>query len=116
MAFTIKSMTVAARGRLEESIALLKHGLAIALEHERSEQASALYFHLSDRSFHRDRYEDALGYLAEALAVARRRGSRPGEWSVLAETTYPLYMTGRWARRSSRFAEIPEDRLSVERR
>ena len=109
--FLIKSMTVAARGRLEESVALLKHGVTIALEHERWEQASTLYFHLSDRSFQRDRYEDALGYLAEALAVARRRGSRPGEWSVLAETTYPLYMTGRWAEALAAFAEIPEDRL-----
>ncbi len=109
--FITKAMTVGARGRPEESIALLKHGLAIALEHERWDQALTLYLNLSDRSYHRDRYEDALGYLAEALAVARRRGSRPSEWSVLAETTYPLYMTGRWAEALVTFAEIPEDRL-----
>ena len=29
-------------------------------------------------------------------ALARRHGSRTGEWSVLSETSYPLFMCGRW--------------------
>jgi class 3 adenylate cyclase/tetratricopeptide (TPR) repeat protein len=109
--FTIKSQIALGRGRPEESAAFLEHGLGLALEHERWEQASRIYFHLSDRSFHRDRYLEALGYLAEALEINRRRGSRPGEWSVLAESTFPLYMLGRWDEAVATFAQLPEDKL-----
>ncbi|HWQ22781.1 MAG TPA: adenylate/guanylate cyclase domain-containing protein [Gaiellaceae bacterium] len=109
--FVIKSQIALGRGRPEESAAFLEHGLELAREHEQWEQASRIYFHLSDRSFHRDRYEKALGYLAEALDITRRRGSRPGEWSVLAESTYPLYMLGRWNEAVATFAQLPEDKL-----
>ncbi|HEX4745649.1 MAG TPA: adenylate/guanylate cyclase domain-containing protein [Gaiellaceae bacterium] len=109
--FIIKSQIAVGRGRQEESAAFLEHGLTLALEHEMWEQASRIYFHLSDRSFHRDRYEKALGYLAQALAITRRRGSRPGEWAVLAESTYPLYMLGRWDEAVATFAQLPEDKL-----
>ena len=57
---------------------------------------AATYFFLSDHCFQRDRYDDALEYLDEALALARRLGDRPSEWSILAERTYPLFMLGRW--------------------
>ena len=41
----------------------------------------------------------------------RRRGSRTGEWSLLAETTYPLYMLGRWDEALAATAEVPEEKL-----
>jgi tetratricopeptide (TPR) repeat protein len=103
-----KALIAIGRGRPQEANAFLKHGLTIALENELWDQAHSLYFNLSDHAFHRDRYEEALPYLREALALARRRGSRPAEWSVLAEITYPLYMTGRWEEARSSFAELPE--------
>ena len=109
--FVIKSQIAIGRGRPEESGAFLEHGLELALEHEQWEQTSRIYFHLSDRAFHRDRYEKALGYLAEALEITRRRGSRTGEWSVLAESTYPLYMLGRWDEAVATFVQLPEDKL-----
>jgi len=84
------------RGHSEESFALIKHSLEVALEHDLAEHASTCYFLLSDGCFRRDRYTDALAYLEESLALARRMGSRPFEWAVLAERTYPLFMTGRW--------------------
>ena len=59
-------------------------------------EAGICYFWLSDRCFQRDEYAEALGYLDEALALARKIGSRPQEWAVLAERTYPLFMLGRW--------------------
>ncbi len=68
----------------------------IALEHDLTEGAATCYFLLSDRCFRRDRYAEALGYLDEALALAKRMGSRPYEWAVLAERTYPLFMAGSW--------------------
>jgi len=91
-----KSAVAYSRGHPEEGLGLVKHELAIALEHDLVEEASASYFILSDGSFHRDRYADALAYQDEALALVRRIGNRPYEWSVLAERTYALFMTGRW--------------------
>ena len=84
------------RGHPEESFALVKHALEVALEHDLAEHASTCYFLLSDRCFRRDRYTEALGYLDESLALARKLGSRPSEWGALAERTYPLFMVGRW--------------------
>ena len=109
-AFSSRSMVAQARGRPHEAFAYLRQALAIAQEHD-LEVAGSIYFNLSDREFHRDRYEDALGYLEEALAFTRRRGSRPGEWGTLAEMTYPLYMLGRWDEALVTAAQIPEDRL-----
>ena len=91
-----KGAVAHSRGHTEETIGLVRQGLAIALENDLLEQANTYYFWLSDFSFHRDRYADALGYLDQAVALARKLGSRPGEWSVLAERTYALAMTGRW--------------------
>jgi tetratricopeptide (TPR) repeat protein len=84
------------RGHQEEAFALVKHALEVALEHDLADHASTCYFVLSDGCFRRDRYADALAYLDESLALARKLGSRPSEWAVLAERTYPLFMTGRW--------------------
>ena len=84
------------RGHRQESAALVKHALALALENDLPEEAGTSYFILSDHCFRDDRYVDALGYLDEVLALSRRLGNRPHEWSVLAERTYPLAMLGRW--------------------
>ena len=68
-------------------------------------------FNLSDLCFGRDRYEEALSYLADGLVVMRRRGARAYEWSTIAETSYPLFMLGRWDEAIAAFAAVPEDRL-----
>jgi class 3 adenylate cyclase/tetratricopeptide (TPR) repeat protein len=109
--FNTRSIIATGDGRPEEGIAYLKQALAIALENDLPEPAGTALFGLSDRSFARDRYGEALSYLEESLALARRRGSRTGEWSVLGEMTYPLYMLGRWDEAVSSFAELPVDRL-----
>ena len=91
-----KAAVLFSRGRPQQALALIKQALELALEHDLLEDASTCYFLLSDWSLRLDRYADALRYLDESLALARRQGSRPYEWSVLAERTYPLLMTGRW--------------------
>jgi tetratricopeptide (TPR) repeat protein len=70
-----------------------------------------MYFNLSDSSFRRDRYTDALGYLQPALELARRLGNRPHEWSLLAELTYPLYMTGRWEEALAALEDLTEEQI-----
>jgi class 3 adenylate cyclase/tetratricopeptide (TPR) repeat protein len=108
-AFNMRAIAVQG-GRPQEALAFLEQARAIALEHD-LEALGSIYFNLSDAEFHRDRYVDALGYLQEALEFSRRRGSRLGEWATLAETTYPLYMLGRWDEALAAAALIPEDRL-----
>jgi class 3 adenylate cyclase len=109
--FITRSILAAGAQRPQETIAYLKQSLVVSLEHELWDTANVANFSLSDRSFAADRYADALGYLDQALAMAQRRGSRPGEWGTLAEKTYPLYMLGRWDEALEVAAEIPEDRL-----
>ena len=109
-ALSAKSLAIEGR-RPEEALALRKHQLVLAREHELAELEGNALFNLSDLCFGRDRYEEALSYLADALAVMRRRGARAHEWSTIAETSYPLFMLGRWDEALAAYAEVPEDRL-----
>ena len=106
-----KGILLNSRGRPEEALALWKHAMSIAREHDLTDQALGSLINLSDSSFRDDRYDDALGYLDEGLELARRRGSRPHEWMILAETTYPLYRLGRWQEALAVAAQIPADRI-----
>ena len=108
IALRSKAANAWSRGHPNESLALLERALAIAREHDLPEDASTAYFILSDQCFRLDRYADALRYLDESLALSRRLGSRPGEWSVLAEMTYPLFMLGRWEEALAVHEELAE--------
>ena len=93
-ALRAKGAVAFSRGHREEAFALVKHALEVALEHDLSAHASTCYFLLSDSCFRRDRYTDALAYLDQSLALARKLGSRPYEWGALAERTYPALHGG----------------------
>jgi tetratricopeptide (TPR) repeat protein len=95
-ALRAKSGIAVSRGHNQEGAALLTRALEISLAHDVVDEASFCYFWLSDRCFASDIYPDALGYLDESLALTRKFGSRPMEWAVLAERTFPLFMMGRW--------------------
>jgi tetratricopeptide (TPR) repeat protein len=112
LALRAKTGIVHSRGHREEASALLKRALEIALVHE-LDDASTCLFWLSDFCFHRDEYVDAMGYLDEALALNRKRGDRPGEWSVLAERTYPLLMLGRWDEAQTAIDEFTPERIDA---
>ncbi|HEY8779717.1 MAG TPA: AAA family ATPase, partial [Solirubrobacterales bacterium] len=70
-ALRTKAGVAQSRGHSEESGALLRRALEIALDNDLGLEAGNCYFNLSDRCFRRDDYVDALGYLDEALALAR---------------------------------------------
>jgi tetratricopeptide (TPR) repeat protein len=111
-AFGIRALLATTRGRPHEATAYRKQALAIALEHDLFDLAGGQYANLSDHAFRADRYLDALEYLREGLELARRVGHRPGEWSILAETTYPLYMSGRWDEALATLAEPTAEQLA----
>jgi class 3 adenylate cyclase/tetratricopeptide (TPR) repeat protein len=109
----MKSAVVWSAGHSVEAGALSRRALDLALEHGLHELASTIYFGISDGSFRSDRYGEALGYLEESLALARKTGSRTSEWSVLAEMTYPLTMLGRWDEAMAIAAEFDQDRIDT---
>ena len=98
-------------GRPHESLALREHALKLAREHGVTQFIPGLCVQLSDRCFARDRYHDALAYLEEALAMARTHGHRPGEWSALAEMTYPYLMLGRWDEVTSTREQLTQEQV-----
>jgi class 3 adenylate cyclase/tetratricopeptide (TPR) repeat protein len=108
--FNARGILAAYTGRQQERLAMLGQAREIAFEHD-LETLGTIYFNLSDAEFFRDQYEDALEYLEQCLALARRRGTRVGEWATLAEMTWPLLMLGRWDEALERARQIPEDRL-----
>jgi class 3 adenylate cyclase/tetratricopeptide (TPR) repeat protein len=112
LASAFSNKSIALHGsRPQEALALLRQSRTIAHEHGDFERESTALFNLSDLSFGRDRYDDALTYLQDALVLARRQGSRSYEWSILSETTYPLTMSGRWNEALESFSQIPRDRI-----
>ncbi len=106
-----QAMLAQASGRPEESFALTRHALRLALEHDLTEHASVAYVNLSDACFRNDRYSEALDALADGLVLARRIGSRNRELFMLAETSYALAMSGRWEEALAIYQELPEDQL-----
>ena len=113
IALRAKAAVAHSRGHAQEAGALVKQALQIALDHDVVEEAGICYYWLSDRCFQRDEYGNALGYLDEALALARRLGDRPQEWSVLAERTYPLYMLGRWDEALAASEEFTQEQIDA---
>jgi tetratricopeptide (TPR) repeat protein len=112
IALRAKMAVLYSRGHFEESLALLKHALEIALEHDLAEEVSSCYFLLSDRSFRTDRYAEALGYLDESLTFDRKIGHRRYELATLSERCYPLLMLGRWDEVLSIREEFTEEQLN----
>jgi class 3 adenylate cyclase/tetratricopeptide (TPR) repeat protein len=100
------------QGRAETAQALFAHSLKLALEHDLPTPALRAYNNLGDSFIRRDRYEEALPYHASGLALARKVGNRLWEWQLLMETSYALFMTGRWDDALAALAEIPESELS----
>jgi tetratricopeptide (TPR) repeat protein len=110
-AIMIKAMVGASGRHPEEARGLFQLSLELAQKHDLREEASRAASNLSDLAFRRDRYTEALAHLEQATALARTIGSRPHEWFALSESTYPLYMLGRWDDAMAVYHELPEERL-----
>ncbi|HEU0194572.1 MAG TPA: AAA family ATPase [Gaiellales bacterium] len=110
-AIMIKAMVGASGRHPEEARGLFLLSLDLAQKYELREEASRACSNLSDLAFRRDRYEEALGHLDQAASLARLVGSRPHEWFALSESTYALYMLGRWDEAIAAYREIPEEVL-----
>ena len=90
-----KGAVAESRGIHEEAVALHKHALTIALEHDLNQETTVLYFALSDL-----RSADRTGTPTLSITSTRRSPSRR-RWVPPArvgdrQRTYPLFMLGRW--------------------
>jgi class 3 adenylate cyclase/tetratricopeptide (TPR) repeat protein len=99
-------------GRSEQSVALLKHALEIALENDLAAAALRAYTNLGDRLDRRDRYEEAIDLHQSAIGLARKAGHRLQEWRILGELSWCLARVGRWDEALEAVKQIPDDRLA----
>ena len=95
-ALNTKGMLVAQRGRREEGLGILRHGLAVALEHDLVDAAFRGYFNLSFLLAGRDRWADATAADRAGLELARRRGNRQWEESFNSHLRGNAFILGEW--------------------
>jgi class 3 adenylate cyclase/tetratricopeptide (TPR) repeat protein len=100
--------------RPTEAFGLFMLALSVAREHDVSRAITVAYGNVNDAAMQRDRYRDCLGYLEEALPVARRVGDRRNEWFMLSEQSYVLSMLGRWDEALARAAELPAENVGTD--
>ena len=103
---------LASSSRPEEARGLFQLSLEMSDRHGMREDAARANGNLSDLNFRRDRYAEALVLLDRASADARMIGSRTHEWFTLSESTYALYMLGRWDEAMAAFSELPRELLA----
>jgi len=94
-ALNTKAITMLARGRRQEALALMRYALEVALEHEIPSAALRAHYNLADLTSHADRYQEAWGHVRSGLLLARRAGNRYWEWQLLAQS-YPAFAMGEW--------------------
>ncbi len=101
-------------GRGSEATGLMRHALAIALEHDKPTAAQRAYNNLADLSDYDDRYPEAERMVGEGLSLARRVGNWYWESSLLGHV-YPKYALGQWDDLMASLGEIPPDEYARSR-
>jgi class 3 adenylate cyclase/tetratricopeptide (TPR) repeat protein len=107
-ALTTKAILLEER-RPEESVALLRHAMSVALESDSAIAALRAQYNLAHVMQDRGRYEDAVVLAREGLELARKHGTRFWELRMLGQTLHSLYLLGRWDDALAQAAEIPAD-------
>ena len=107
-ALNTKHLLLAAKGRKQEGLALLRHSLEIAQEHGLSSAAFRAQFNLAYVIAGRDRFEEALEIDREALELARKRGDRGWERAFLGHIWQNNLLLGNWQELDATDEEIAE--------
>jgi class 3 adenylate cyclase/tetratricopeptide (TPR) repeat protein len=84
------------RQRPQEGIAVLRHALHLAEEHDLPPLALRARFNLVGTLIEEHRFEDALGDLQIGLTMARERGDRTWERLMSQQGLQPQIILGRW--------------------
>lgn len=96
-----------ARGRKEEGFALVQHALRLGVDAGIASATLRAYFNLANLSHDHDRYDAALEYSREGLALARRLGDRSWEWSLVANIVVTLFLRSEWEEALAHAREVP---------
>ncbi len=116
-ALITKGLLASSRGWWVESIALHKHALEVALEHDLTGVALRAHVNLGDMYCRRDRYEEASLLYEQGIVLARRAGNGFFERNLVSESTFPLGCRGRWdevaERASGDRADLESTELSL---
>jgi class 3 adenylate cyclase/tetratricopeptide (TPR) repeat protein len=95
-ALITKGIVADTMGRSEESIALVKHALELALENDLPLAALRAHNNLADTLARRERFEEALANHRAAVALAERVGNTLFDRISHADSAYVLAATGEW--------------------
>ena len=107
-ALNTKGLVLAARGRREESLALLKHALQVALDNDLPVPVTRAYINLSHQMSEHMLLDEALAYQTAGIAFARRAGIRWAEWWLLGHLAHTYERLGDWDQAERVAAEIPD--------
>jgi class 3 adenylate cyclase/tetratricopeptide (TPR) repeat protein len=107
-ALNTKGMILSARGRPEEGLALLRHALALALEHDIGTAAVRAYVNLSFRLHERLHWDEARTVIEAGLELARTRGYRGTGWTLTQNLADLLHQVGEWDECLRLVEELPE--------
>ena len=113
-ALNTKALVMLTFGRASEATGLMRHALAIALEHDKPTAAQRAFNNLADLSDYDDRYPEAERMVGEGLSLSRRVGNWYWESSLLGHV-YPKYALGRWDDLMASLDEIPPDEYARSR-
>jgi tetratricopeptide (TPR) repeat protein len=100
---------IVSRRRPEESLGLLRHALAVALDHDLPAASLRAYYNLGYIAALRERWDEATSYVERGLALARTRGDRGFEWRLLANSVDCLQYAGEWDAALARADELPPE-------
>jgi class 3 adenylate cyclase/predicted ATPase len=95
-ALITKGIVADTMGRSEESIALVKHALELALENDLPWAALRAHTNLGDTLARRERFEEALENHRAAAALAARVGNTFWDRMSHADSVFILAATGAW--------------------
>jgi predicted ATPase/class 3 adenylate cyclase len=107
-ALNTKNLLLIAKGRRQESEALLRHSLRIAQEHGIQSSVYRAQFNLAYHVSGEDRYEEAQEIDRAALEMARRRGDRGWAWAFLGHLHQTNYLLGNWEDLDATEEEVSE--------
>ena len=105
MALNTKGLIMNSAGRPGESRALMRHALAVALEHDKPSAALRAYNNLAEFEVDEDRCSSAQRVIDEGLLLARRLGNRYWE-QIFLGAVYPRYALGEWSAALGAMAEV----------
>jgi class 3 adenylate cyclase/tetratricopeptide (TPR) repeat protein len=99
--------------RPQESLALMREALRIALEHDLTGAALRAYNNMGVLLQVQDLLDEYMRSIEEGLALAQRRGDRSWEWTFRTARVEYLYLAGLWEEALAAARDLPDEARSA---